>query len=79
MEIGALPLAPPFSADSAKGFGGDRKATEKLFKAVSLGALPLTPPLFCDDRKGGKSVFFSLSQIKETKEILSCHAFRNLP
>ena len=43
------------------------------------GVAPLTPPLFCDDRKGGKSVFFSLSQIKETKEMLFRHAFRNPP
>ena len=31
---------------------GDRKALEKLFKAVFLGALPLTPLLFVDNAKG---------------------------
>ena len=48
-----------------------------IMASSSLGAPPLTLPLFCDDRKGGKNVFFSLSQIKETKEMLFRHAFRN--
>ena len=40
------------------------------------GVAPITPPHFSRKRNGGKSAFFSLSQRKETKEMLSCQTFR---